>query len=125
MPATKLGMVQQPAAQATSGVRFVMQPSVQLLDAGDVPFPDEGVTITASKGSGSGTIGGTLTALTDANGLATFANLQFTGSGAHTAAFASSGLTGVTSGTVTVLATSASPGIRIFSFLLRSWRKWR
>lgn len=107
LTATKLVMVTSPGG-AIDGEPFTTQPSVRLQDADSVNVAESGVSVTVSKGSGTGTIGGTLTAVTNANGVATFTNVEFVGTGAHTCAFAASGLTGVTSASFDVAATSSS-----------------
>ena len=61
-----------------------------------------GVVVTASIATGSGTLGGTLTATTNSSGVATFTNLRITGSGAHTLHFVAAGLLAVNCGTITV-----------------------
>jgi hypothetical protein len=62
-----------------------------------------GVTVTAVLASGSGTLGGTTTATTDALGVATFQDLSISGlPGDYTIGFGAPGLTGATSSTVTV-----------------------
>lgn len=73
---------QQPSTQALSGQVLPNQPAVTLLNsAGD---PVANVTVTASVNSGAPTLSGTLTAVTDASGVATFTNLTLTGTGTST-----------------------------------------
>jgi len=103
--AVKLAMVQQPSATAQNAVAFATQPTVQLQDAANNPVAQAGVVITAGISTGGGTLGGTLTATTNAGGLATFTNLSITGLvGARTLSFASTGLTPVSSTSVTITA---------------------
>ncbi len=97
---TQLALTQQPSATAVSGTVFATQPVVQIRDASGVLVPT-GTAVTASIGSGSGTLLGTTT-VAAVDGVVTFTNLRIAGGGPHTIAFAASGLTGVTSGTVTV-----------------------
>jgi hypothetical protein len=67
------------------------------------------VTVTAAIATGGGTLGGTLTATTIGNGVATFTNLAITGTvGDRTLSFSATGLTAVTSGTITVTAGAAT-----------------
>jgi hypothetical protein len=99
---TKLAIVTQPSATATSGVPFGTQPVVELQDEDSAAVDQSGTTVTAAKASGTGTLGGTLTAVTDANGDATFTDLQITGTGNHTIEFTATGLTAVTSQTIAV-----------------------
>ena len=61
--------------------------------------------MTATIATGDGTLGGTMTVQTDAAGTATFTDLVITGVvGDRTLAFEATGLTGVTSATVTLTA---------------------
>ena len=97
--------VQTPPSGATSGNAFTTQPIVRILDNAGLPVTTGvGATlvVTATVGSGTGTLGGTLTA-TASNGVATFTDLAITGTGAHTLNFTttSPALT-VTSGSFTV-----------------------
>jgi hypothetical protein len=106
--ATKLVMGTQPSTTAVNGVAFAVQPTVQLQDVANNPVAQAGVVITAAISTGGGTLGGTLTATTNAGGLATFTNLSITGTvGARTLLFTSTGLTQVVSGTVTTTAGAA------------------
>ncbi len=100
-PATRLALVRQPGG-AVSGIALTVQPVVELRDAQDQPVPQRDVVVTASKDSGTGSLGGTLTAVTDSVGRATFATLQITGQGSHSLAFAALSLTGVSSELFTV-----------------------
>ncbi|HMU61680.1 MAG TPA: hypothetical protein PKA66_07850, partial [Gemmatimonadales bacterium] len=97
---TQLQMATQPSSSAQSGVVLAVQPAVRLADAFGNAVATSGVTVTASLASGSGTVGGTLTAVT-AGGVATFTNLAITGpTGAYTLQFAATGLASVTSSTI-------------------------
>ena len=98
----------QPSTSAVNGVAFPVQPTVQLRDAANNPVAQSGTTVTAVL-QGGGTLVGTVTATTNASGLATFTNLAITGLvGARTLQFTSGSLTPVVSGTVTVTAGAAS-----------------
>ncbi len=82
--------VQTQPAGAASGAAFTTQPVVRVLDnAGLVIASGANATlaVTASIGSGGGTLGGTVTVNAVA-GVATFTNLAITGTGAHTLSFA-------------------------------------
>src|ERR1051325_2933081 len=70
-----------------------------------------GVVVTVAIASGGGTLSGTTTATTNANGAATFSNLAITGSGAQTLVFTAPNLTGVTSSTVTVTNSFQTPDV--------------
>lgn len=106
--ATQLAMSAQPSTSVLTGAILSVQPSVHLSDASNNPVSQSGVVVTASIASGTGTLGGTLTATTDATGAATFSNLRITGAGAYTLRFAAVGLASITCATITVNATSAS-----------------
>ena len=102
-PASQVTLTVQPSAAAQGGVAFPTQPVVQLRDAGGNVVLLPSVTITATIASGSGTLSGTATAITNASGVATFTNLAIVGSpGARTLQFGSVGLTPATSATITV-----------------------
>jgi uncharacterized protein YjdB len=106
--ATKLALTSQPSSSAASGSAFAQQPSVQLQSASGGAVSQSAVIVTASIVSGTGTLGGTTTATTNASGVATFSNLSISGSGANTVGFSAAGLTSVTSNTISV--TSGSSG---------------
>lgn len=101
--ATKLAVTTQPSGSVPNDVDFPQQPQIQLQDASNAPVALAGVVVTAAIGNGAGTLLGTLTATTDASGLATFTNLRIQGViGARDLDFSAPGLTGITSGTVTI-----------------------
>jgi len=100
---TKLAMSTQPAG-AVDSTLFGTGPVVKLQDANSADVIQAGVAITASINSGSGALSGTLTVQTTSGGIAPFTDLKIVGSGAHTLAFAASGLTGVNSSSFTVAA---------------------
>jgi uncharacterized protein YccT (UPF0319 family) len=113
-PAAQLTITTQPSATVTSGVAFPQQPVIQLRDAGGLAVSQAGVVVTAALASGTGTLGGTLTATTDASGAATFANLAITGAaGAFTVSFSAPSLTGATSGTITIGGAGAATQLAI------------
>jgi hypothetical protein len=96
----------QPSATAFSAVAFGQQPVIQVQNVyGD---PVQNVTVTASLASGGGTLGGTTSALSDASGLASFGNLQISGSGNHTLQFAATDYSAVVSNTINVSLPPAS-----------------
>jgi len=106
--ATKLSITQQPSATASSGTAFSQQPTIQLRDASDNAVSQANVVVTAVIASGSGTLNGTMTATTNASGVATFSGLRIFGLGAFTLSFSAPGLGQVTSSTITVSAGPAS-----------------
>ena len=79
-------IVTQPPASALDGEVFAAnaQPAVRVLTDG---APVEGASITASLASGSGSLEGELTAVTDAQGIARFGDLGIAGEGEHTIEF--------------------------------------
>ena len=107
--ATRLAVAQQPSVSAQNAIAFAQQPTVQLQDAAGNPVAQAGTVVTAAIATGGGTLGGTLTATTNAAGLATFTNLAITGTiGARTLSFSATGLTAATSGAVTITAGTAT-----------------
>jgi len=111
---TALSITRQPSSSVQSGSVLGTQPIVQVMDQYGQAYAKSGVTVTASIASGGGTLSGTLTAVTNAFGAATFTNLTITGTaGGRTLAFAATGLTGATSSTITVTASGgyATPNI--------------
>jgi hypothetical protein len=109
-PATQLTMVAQPSSSALSGAVFAAQPAVALRDASNSPVGQAGVNVTAAIATGGGTLGGTLTVPTDAEGVARFTNLSISGeAGDRTLRFTASSLTATTSGTVSITVTEPPP----------------
>ncbi|NOT06984.1 MAG: hypothetical protein HOP28_02150, partial [Gemmatimonadales bacterium] len=107
--ATNITITTQPSASAANDAAFPQQPAIQLRDISGNPVLTAGVTVTAALASGGITLGGTLTANTDANGLATFTNLKITGTiGDRTISFTTGAFTPVVSGTVTITAGAAT-----------------
>jgi hypothetical protein len=122
-PATKLGILTQPAG-AEVGVALTSQPVIQILDASGLrvtSFSGSVTVATVSGGDDNGekdddkggksnkgddnsscSLSGTKTA-TVVNGLATFTNLKFNGTGSCQLKFTITGLTSVTSATFTVV----------------------
>jgi hypothetical protein len=78
---------------ASSGIAITPAPRVAVQTAAGVPIARSGVTVTASRFAGPGTLTGTLTAVTDATGVAVFPALILTGVGSYTLEFSSPGYT--------------------------------
>jgi Bacterial Ig domain/Carboxypeptidase regulatory-like domain/Bacterial Ig-like domain (group 1) len=98
-----LGIATQPPGNAEVGTTFSRQPVIQVRDAAGNPVAAAGVTVTAAIANGGGSLFGTTSRTTDANGQATFTDLGITGAiGMHRLIFAASGFTSVTSAPVTV-----------------------
>ncbi len=107
--AGRLGMVTQPPGAATNGIAFTQAPVVQLQDVNGNPVTTAGISISVAIASGSGVLNGVPNQGTDANGRATFPGLSITGlAGPYTLQFTSAGVTGVTSGVVTLAAGAAT-----------------
>src|SRR6266481_3290967 len=102
-PASGVAIVTQPSPAAQSGVAFAQQPVVQLRDGAGNPVSQAGVTVTATIATGTGTLGGTATAVTNASGVASFTSLAISGpTGSYTLSFGATGLTPAVSGTITM-----------------------
>jgi hypothetical protein len=67
-------------ALATSGVALDPQPTLQLQDADGTPIAREGVVVTVQIASGGGTLSGTTTATSNADGAVAFTDLAIRGS---------------------------------------------
>jgi len=107
---TALAIVTQPGG-ATTGSAFTTQPTIELRDGSGNPDAESGRTVTASIASGSGTLSGTTSVVTDASGRAVFTDLVISATAPpsdFTIAFACTGLTGVTSATLTVASASSA-----------------
>lgn len=106
--ATKLAIITQPAG-AVDLIAFTTQPVVEVQSAAGAPVLQAGVTVTASIVAGAGSLVGTVTAVTGANGRATFSSLGIDASAppaSFTLRFSASGLTAVDSSSFTVVAAS-------------------
>ena len=101
-PPQLLQLRTQPSGSATVGVPFGRQPVIQLRAGGDdVETP--GVIVSATIGSGGGTLGGGTTATTDGNGRAEFSDLRINGAtGPHTLRFAAPGFAEIISNSINV-----------------------
>jgi adhesin/invasin len=107
-----LGIATQPSGNAQVGTPFARQPVIQVRDATGNPVAAPGVTVTVAVGNGAGSLIGTTTQKSDANGRATFTNLGITGAtGTHRLIFAAAGFTSVTSGPITVRAAPTTTSI--------------
>jgi galactose oxidase-like protein/Big-like domain-containing protein len=110
--APSLTMRQQPSASAQSGVEFAVQPVIQLENADGSDRAQSGLDVTASVATGTGTLGGTLTRATDANGTATFTDLKITApAGTYVLRFTAAGTNQALSAPITI--SGAAGGIVI------------
>jgi hypothetical protein len=108
LPATQLVVTAEPSPNANSGVVFGAQPSVELRDVNNALVTQSGVAVTATLGSGTGSLFGTTTVNT-VNGVATFTNLGISGLvGTFSISFSASGLTGAGSAPISLAAGAAS-----------------
>ena len=103
-PLAQLVLTVQPSAGAVSGDTIAIQPVVGLTDAFTNPISQAGVSITAQVASGTGTLAGTASAVTNASGAAFFSGLSINGSSTHTLKFTSGTLTAATSAAINVIA---------------------
>ncbi|TFG43313.1 MAG: hypothetical protein E4H41_09495, partial [Gemmatimonadales bacterium] len=100
--AARLQVQTEPSTSAQSGVPLATQPAVRLTDVFGNAVNTSGTVVTAGLASGSGTLGGTLTATT-VSGVATYTNLAVTGpSGTYTIRFTSGSLTPDTSAVIAI-----------------------
>jgi hypothetical protein len=92
------------AAGASSGAVLTTQPVVQLRDAADNVVVAVPTTVTASLGTGGGTLGGTIAVVT-VQGVARFTDLSIAGTiGVKTLQFSAPGLTSLGSQSITLQA---------------------
>ena len=90
--AASLAMETQPSATAESGVPLQQQPVLRLQDLDGNPLARPDVAVTVQIASGQGTLSGTTTRPSDADGRVTFTDLAIVGGpGARTLIFAASG----------------------------------
>lgn len=107
--ATALQFVGTPPTTATNTQALTPAIVVRLIDGSLNPVAQAGVVVTAVKGSGLATLGGTVAVATDADGVATFDNLVLTGTtGNNTIRFDASGLSSVTTATIALAAGPAT-----------------
>lgn len=88
---TQLAVTAQPTTSDCNGT-MTSSFTVQLRDRLGIVVMQPGIEITASMETGPGNLLGTLTALTNASGVATFSNLIFEIGGDHTIRFSNSSL---------------------------------
>ena len=108
-PATQLAFVQQPST-TLAGQTIAPAVTVQLQDSGGAPVAEAGKTITLSLSSGTGTLGGTLSRVTNAAGVATFDDLSVDLTGSKQLTAANTGRTSAVSSAFTIT-TPPAPGV--------------
>jgi hypothetical protein len=101
--ASKLVITTPPSSTAQSGAPLAQQPVVQVTDAAGNPVAQAGITVEASIASGGGTLSGTTSVVTDAEGRGVFTDLTISGAaGTRTLSFTAAGLATATSGGITI-----------------------
>jgi adhesin/invasin len=104
-PQPVLAILTQPASTATAGTALSQQPVIQLKTGDGADLSTAGVAVSAAIATGGGTLSGTTTVMTDAQGRAAFTDLAINGNaGQRTLVFTATGYTNVTSGTIDVQA---------------------
>lgn len=106
---TKLAVTSQPTTSACDG-SMASNFTIQLEDRFGFPVSQAGIEITASMETGPGLLFGTLTAVTNASGIATFSNLSFEVGGDHQIRFSNSSLDAAITTTI-VGAVGCNPNI--------------
>jgi hypothetical protein len=102
-PSPALALVTQPSSAASAGVPFAQQPVLQLQDPTGAPLSREDVRVTVGVASGGGSLGGSTSARSDANGRVTFEDLSIRGEpGTRTLIFAAEGFSPATSSPIVV-----------------------
>ena len=110
-PSPQLTLITQPSVTASAGVVLDRQPVLQLLDAVGAPLLRADVAVTAQIAGGGGSLGGSTTASSNAEGRVTFADLSIRGRpGRRTLLFAAVDFTPVTSDDIEVSAGVPAPG---------------
>lgn len=105
IPAPKpvIALVTPPSTSAVAGVPLEQQPDIQLQDPTGAPLPREGVKVSVEVGSGGGSLGGSSSRTSDANGRVSFTDLEFRGgTGTRTLIFTAPGFTPATSADISV-----------------------
>ncbi len=97
-PSPQLVLSTQPSSSAPAGVEFDRQPVIQLQDALGVPLARADVAVTVQIAEGGGSLGGTTTARSNAEGRVAFTDLSVRGRpGARNLLFAAADFTPATS----------------------------
>jgi hypothetical protein len=98
--ATNIAVTSIPSGNQTLGVNFTI--TVQLVNAAAANVSLSGVTLSIAIATGGGTLNGTASVTTNAQGTATF-TINVTGAaGARTFAITGAGLTGATTAAITI-----------------------
>ncbi len=78
-PSPQLALITQPSSSAPAGVEFDRQPVIQLRDAAGTPLARADVAVTVQIAEGGGSLGGTTTARSNAEGRVSFTDLSVRG----------------------------------------------
>ncbi|MEO8295319.1 MAG: SBBP repeat-containing protein [Gemmatimonadota bacterium] len=106
---SRLALMSTPVTAAVNGISLSPAPLIRLEDMNGNPIAQAGVSITASIASGGGTLGGTITRMTQADGTAAFTNLTIAGlSGPQKISFTAPSFIGVTTGQIDLSAGAAA-----------------
>ncbi len=116
--ATQVAFVQQPT-DALASATIAPAVTVQLRDAASSPVAIAGTTITLTLSSGTGFLSGTTSQVTNASGLASFADLSIDLAGSKQLTAASAGLASAVSGAFTI-ATGPPAAITVTAGSLQS-----
>ena len=109
-PSPQLVVVTQPSSSASAGLPFARQPVLQLQDAVGAPLLRADVSVTVQIATGGGSLGGSTTARSNAEGRVSFEDLSIRGGpGNRTLLFAAIDFTPVTSGQIAVSAGPPAP----------------
>jgi len=124
-----LSLETQPPTSAMRGVALSRAPVIQLREAGGQVRRRSGVAVSVSLAAGGGSLRGTLTRATGADGRVDFRDLALEGSpGSYTLAFTATGYAGVSSGsielsraptTVTIVSDQPDPSVTGTPVLVR------
>ncbi len=112
-PVSRLALTIQPGG-AQSGQPLNPQPVIELRDAQDQPVLQSGVVVTAARITGPGSLAGTTTSTTNAQGQAAFTSLALVGSGSYTLGFTAPGFAPDTSSALSITP-SAPVGLAILT----------
>ena len=109
-PSPALVLVTQPSSAASAGVPFAQQPELQLQDPFGAPLNQADVRVTVGIVGGEGSLGGSTSAQSDANGRVRFADLSIRGEpGTRTLIFATKGFSPAISSSIVVAPGPPSP----------------
>ena len=110
-PSPQLVLVTEPSTSAAAGIPLERQPVLQLQDAVGAPLAQADVAVSVQISDGAGSLGGTTTVRSNAEGRVSFTNLSIRGGpGDRTLLFAAADFTPVTSGEIDVNPGPPAPG---------------